>query len=105
MAYKLFPQCLAEIAIGLGYTNPYTGMSNLGLLKESDFVFDGQIPSDLFITGAVKSIPYLQLAISTYRNKMTLTIAVKCKDEDEKNLAVLIDDVVGELDKMLEQLK
>ena len=36
---------------------------------------------------------------------MTLTIAVKCKDEDEKNLAVLIDDVVGELDKMLEQLK
>ena len=105
LAYTLFPQCLAEIAIGLGYTNPYTGMSNLGLLKETDFVFNGQTPSDLFITGAVKSIPYLQLAISTYRSQMTLTIAVKCKDEDEKALTVLIDDVVGELDKMLEQVK
>ena len=105
LAYTIFPQCLAEIAIGLGYTNPYTGMSNLGLLKEADFVFNGQTPSDLFITGAVKSIPYLQLAISTYRSQMTLTIAVKCKDEDEKALTVLIDDVVGELDKMLEQVK
>ena len=105
LAYKIFPQCLAEIAIGLGYTNPYTGMSNLGLIKESDFIFDGQIPSDLFITGAVTSIPYLQLALSTYRNKMTLTIAVKSKDADESNLAVPIDDVVGELDKMLVQLK
>ena len=105
LAYTIFPQCLAEIAIGLGYTNPYTGMSNLGLLKETDFVFNGQTPSDLFITGAVKSIPYLQLAISTYRSQMTLTIAVKCKDEDEKALTVLIDDVVGELDKMLEQVK
>ncbi len=105
LAYTVFPQCLAEIAIGLGYTNPYTGMSNLGLLRETDFVFNGQTPSDLFITGAVKSIPYLQLAISTYRSQMTLTIAVKCKDEDEKALTVLIDDVVGELDKMLEQVK
>ena len=105
LAYTIFPQCLAEIAIGLGYTNPYTGMSNLGLLRETDFVFNGQTPSDLFITGAVKSIPYLQLAISTYRSQMTLTIAVKCKDEDEKALTVLIDDVVGELDKMLEQVK
>ena len=105
LAYTIFPQCLAEIAIGLGYTNPYTGMSNLGLLKETDFVFNGQTPSDLFITGAVKSIPYLQLAISTYRSQMTLTIAVKCKDEDEKALTVLIDDVVGELDKMLDQVK
>ena len=104
LAYTVFPQCLAEIAIGLGYTNPYTGMSNLGLLRETDFVFNGQTPSDLFITGAVKSIPYLQLAISTYRSQMTLTIAVKCKDEDEKALTVLIDDVVGELDKMLEQV-
>ena len=105
LAYTLFPQCLAEIAIGIGYNNPYTGMSNLGLLKEQDFEFNGQTPCDLFITGAIKSIPYLQLAVSTYKGEMTLTIAVKCKDEDEKALTVFIDDVVAELDRMIETIK
>ena len=104
LAYKLFPQCLAEIAIGIGYNNPYTGMSNLGLLKEQDFAFNSQTPSDLFLTGAVKSIPYLQLAVSTYKGEMTLTIAVKCKDEDEKRLNAFIDDIVAELDNMIEKV-
>ena len=105
LAYKLFPQALAEIAIGLGYNNPLTGMSNLGLLKEQDFAFDNKTPSDLFLTGAIKSIPYLQLAASTYKGEMTLTIAVKCKDEDEKALTVFIDDIVAELNKMLQVIK
>ena len=80
-------------------------MSNLGLLKEQDFAFDNKTPSDLFLTGAIKSIPYLQLAASTYKCEMTLTIAVKCKDEDEKALTVFIDDIVAELNKMLQVIK
>lgn len=105
LAYTLFPQFLAEFAIGLGYNNPYTGMSNLGLLKEQDFMFNGKSPAYLFLTGAIKSIPYLQLAISTYKGEMTLTIAVKCKDKDEEALTVFIDDVVAELDNMLKVIQ
>lgn len=105
LAYTLFPQFLAEFAIGLGYNNPYTGMSNLGLLKEQDFMFNGKSPSYLFLTGAIKSIPYLQLAICTYKGEMTLTVAVKCKDKDEEALTVFIDDVVAELDNMLKVIQ
>ena len=36
---------------------------------------------------------------------MTLTRAVKCKDEDEKALSVFIDDIVAELNKMLQVIK
>lgn len=100
LAYTLFPQCIAEIAIGIGYTNPYTGMSNLGLLPESSLTFGSHTPSDAYITGAIKSKPYLQLAVCTYKQKLNLTIAVKCNSEDVKKLEVFIDDIVNEIYSM-----
>lgn len=105
LAYTILPYALSETAIKIGYLNPLIGMSNIGVLDPDALSFAGMKPVDGFMTGAIKYKPYMQLALTSLNNELTMTIAVKCNDEDRKNISRFFDILVGNIHKFIEDNK
>ena len=97
LAYTVFPQVIAEFAIKLGYTNPYIGMSNIGIVNPTEVTMNGMAPYDAFYSGAIKFKPYMQLALTTFKNEITFSTAVRVTDAEEKVFRSFLDKVVEEL--------
>ena len=104
LAYTVLPQAVAEIAIKIGYTNPYIGMSNIGIVNPDEVTFAGGLaPADAFYSGAIKFKPYMQLALTTFRNEITFSIGVRVTDSEEKIFRAFLDKVVAELGSFAEE--
>lgn len=104
LAYTVLPQAVAEIAIKIGYTNPYIGMSNIGIVNPDEVTFAGDLaPADAFYSGAIKFKPYMQLALTTFRNEITFSIGVRVTDSEEKIFRAFLDKVVAELGSFAEE--
>ncbi|MBQ9276901.1 MAG: hypothetical protein IJ226_04855, partial [Clostridia bacterium] len=84
LAYAVFPYAISETAIKIGYMNPLIGMSNIGLLNDTLLKLGDANLVDGFMTGAVKYKPYMQLALTTVKGVMTMTIAIRGNDEDRR---------------------
>lgn len=97
LAYKVFPHVLAEFAIKLGYTNPYIGMSNIGLINPVEFRLGDYEPYDAFYSGAIKFKPYMQLALTTFRNEITFSIGVRVTDKEQLVFENFLKKVTDEL--------
>ena len=97
LAYKVFPQVLAEFAIKLGYTNPYIGMSNIGLINPAEFRLGDFEPYDAFYSGAIKFKPYMQLALTTFSNEITFSIGVRVTDKEQLVFENFLKKVTDEL--------
>ena len=82
--YNILPHAASEEIIKIGYSNPLMAMSNIGLLKGSDFALAGKEPTDAFMSGAVKYKPFVLLTATTYRNVITLSMCVRGNEEDKK---------------------
>jgi Uncharacterized protein containing a NRPS condensation (elongation) domain len=95
--FKYTPHSLAKFLIGTFFKNPLIGLSNIGVVDEKKLAFDGARVSDMFMTGSVKYPPYMQLALTTFRNEITFTIANYGTDIDHKMLTKLIEYVINEL--------
>lgn len=78
--FRFTPFALAKFLIGTFFKNPLTGISNIGIIPE--YSFDGHIPSYLYLTGSIKYSPYIQLALTTYKNEITFTVASYCTPKD-----------------------
>ena len=102
LAYTILPFTVSEFAIKLGYSNPLIGMSNIGLLKEQDLMFGTAKPIDAFMTGAIKYKPYMQLALTTFNNKITMTIAIRGNEEDEKIVNKFFDLIEKNMEDFIE---
>ncbi len=98
LAYTIFPQCISEFAIGIGYVNPLIGMSNIGLLKEDTYTLSGLKLTDMFMTGAVKYKPFMQLATTTFNKVVTFTIAIRGNEKD----AEIVKEFYKELENNFE---
>ncbi len=101
LAYTVFPYSISEIAIKIGYLNPLIGMSNIGILDPDALSMAGLKPLDGFMTGAIKYKPYMQLALTSINGELTMTIAVKCNDEDAKNISRFFDIIEGNIKKFI----
>ena len=97
LAYKVFPHVIAEFAIKLGYTNPYIGMSNIGLINPAEFRLASAEPFDAFYSGAIKFKPYMQLALTTFKNEITFSIGVRVTDAEQKLFESFLKTVTDEL--------
>ena len=97
LAYTVFPHCISEIAIRIGYTNPYIGMSNIGIINPMEFGFSGLTLVDAFYSGAVKYKPYMQLALTTFQNEITFSVGIRGNDEDAKIFHSFMKDVIQEI--------
>lgn len=97
LAYAIFPHFISEFAIKLGYTNPYIGMSNIGIINPQEFAFSGLTLVDAFYSGAIKYKPYMQLALTTFQNEITFTVGIRGNDKDAEIFLGFINDVIQEL--------
>lgn len=81
---KYTPYALAKFLIGTFFKNPLIGVSNIGIIDDKKLSFSGAGVESSFITGSVKYPPYMQLALSTYRDTVTFTVANYGTDNDHK---------------------
>jgi NRPS condensation-like uncharacterized protein len=93
----IIPYPLAWFLIGTFFKNPLIGISNIGILDEKKFAFDGAAMTEAYMTGSVKYPPYMQLALSTFRNTITHTIAVYGTDADHEMFRKFFDYYQEEL--------
>ena len=97
LAYTIFPHFISEIAIRLGYTNPYIGMSNIGIINPAEFGFSGLTLVDAFYSGAIKYKPYMQLALTTFQNEITFTVGIRGNDKDAEIFRAFMEEIIAEL--------
>ena len=98
---EVLPYPVAWFLIGTFFKNPLIGISNIGLIDDKKFVFDGLKVKDVYMTGSVKYPPYMQLALSTYNNVMTHTVAVYGTDKDHKMFENMLDLYLSELEAFI----
>ncbi len=88
LAYGVFPHFISEFAIGIGYVNPLIGMSNIGVIKPEELSLGESHVVDGWMTGGVKYKPFVQLALTSMNGEVTMTIAIRGRDEDR----VIVDN-------------
>lgn len=102
LAFTIFPYCISELAIRIGYTNPLLGMSNVGIIDAEKLTASGCVLTDAFITGATKYKPYFQVACTTLNNAITFSVVEKCSAQDEKIIRKFINLFFQNLFKFIE---
>lgn len=82
LAYNIAPAFISELLIKIGYTNPFIGMSNIGIIDHNRISW-GKLPTaDAYLSGAIKYKPYMQLAVTSLMKRITMTICIYGTDED-----------------------
>ena len=102
LAYKVFPHCIAETAIKIGYDNPLIGMSNIGMMTH-DLDMGGLALMDGFMTGAIKYKPYMQLALITVLGRMKMSICVRGNDRDREMIERFFDIYIRNIQKYVSE--
>jgi len=106
LAYHLFPDCIAKLAIHIGYKSPRYSVSNLGLLKGQEFALnvanDIIVPCDMLASGTVKYKPAIQLSAFTLDDQLTLSMFLKGNEHDRKVIREFLQVVESELKGYIE---
>ena len=102
LAYGIFPYIISETAIRIGYLNPLIGMSNIGVLNINKLKLGNSNLIDGFMTGGVKYKPYMQLALTTIKNEITMTVAIRGNDEDKKIVNKFFDYIIDAINDFIE---
>ena len=102
LAYTIFPFVISETAIKIGYLNPLIGMSNIGVMDAPALRMGDAEIVDGFMTGAVKYKPYMQLALTGLLGDITMTIAIRGNDEDEKTVNRFFDIIIKNMNDFVE---
>ncbi len=97
IAFRVMPYPLLKKAVLKAYRNPPLAMSNIGVLDEKRLAFDGIPAKSAFMSGSVKYRPYFQLAISTFRNELTLSAAFHGTRKDQEKIRRFLEAVDREL--------
>ena len=83
LAYTIFPQFISDIALKIGYKTPLCALSNIGIIDDAKIKMSEIQAEYSYLTGGIKFKPFFQLALTTYKNVITLSLAIKCSDQDE----------------------
>lgn len=71
--YRMLPLSILKEVLSKKISVPMTSYTNLGKIDEARLTFQEASVSDAFIVTAAKLVPYFQLAVSTYKNRCTLS--------------------------------
>jgi NRPS condensation-like uncharacterized protein len=95
--FRILPYSLLKKVVWKAYRNPPLAMSNIGILDHRRLVFD-QVPAKgAFMSGSIKYKPYFQLALSTFRNELTLSVAFHGTQADQTKIEQFLEAVDREL--------
>lgn len=86
LGFKLLPNPIAEKVVRAAFNNPLVAISNIGILNDKNIQFGDLYINDCFMTGSIKKNPYIQLALTTFRNEITFTIALYANEADQETV-------------------
>lgn len=95
--FHILPYPLAKKAILKEYRNPPLAMSNLGIIDSNRLAFDGISMKSAYITGSVKYHPLFQLALSTFRDDVTFSVAFHGTQADREKIERFLQIIDDEL--------
>ncbi|SFF96239.1 hypothetical protein [Sporolactobacillus nakayamae] len=79
------------------YSIPVNGMTNIGIVDEQKLSFAGLVIRDVFISGSIKYAPYFQIAVTTFRKKMTFCTNFHGTKEDHHFLDAFVNQIISKL--------
>jgi NRPS condensation-like uncharacterized protein len=77
--------------------NPLICMTNIGVIDVERLSFARVVPTDAFMCGSIKYKPYFQLAVSTYRDEITLSCNLYGAARDRRRVEAFLSEVEAEL--------
>ncbi len=66
--------------------SPYICMTNIGIIDETKLYFKNCTIDNVFVCGSIKYRPHFQMAVSTYSEKITITVNLYGSKEDQDNI-------------------
>ena len=97
VVFHILPYSLAKRAVLREYHNPPLAMSNIGVIDSKRLSFDGTLVTKAYITGSVKYCPLFQLALSTFRDEVTLSAAFHGTQADQEKISRFLKSIDDEL--------
>lgn len=95
--FHVLPYPLAKRAVLREYRNPPLAMSNIGVIDSKRLSFDGIPVASAYITGSVKYSPLFQLALSTFQDEVTLSVAFHGTRADQEKIGHFLELIDTEL--------
>lgn len=95
--FKLLPFHTLRKTFGRAFTIPVISYTNLGILDENRLRLNDTEITAAFLTGAIKYVPYFQIAASTFRGTMTLTSNLHGTPEDRIRIGQILQAVENEM--------
>lgn len=85
-AYKAMFYIQAESVVRLFYNNPMFSVSNVGIIRPSDFVLGEKGPYDAFVAGAAKNKPCAVMTALTINNNLSVSMCLRGNEKDKQLL-------------------
>ena len=76
---------------------PLICMTNIGVLDDARLTFGDRTPNDAYLCGSIKYRPYFQVAMTSYRGELTLSINLDGTDSDRATADAVLGDIEAEL--------
>ena len=95
--FRLLPFHTLQRVFDRAFTIPVISYTNLGILDEGRLRFHGAELTGAFLTGAIKYVPYFQIAASTFRGTMTLSCNLHGTLSDRIRVAQILEAVENEM--------
>lgn len=92
LSFNIFGKIFNKI-----FTMPVVSYTNLGIIDKKLLNFDQIEIIDMYITGAIKYVPYFQIAISTYDDSCTLSSNLHGTESDKVKIKHFLMEVKKEL--------
>lgn len=96
-AFHLLPFRLLQSIFPKVFTIPVLSYTNLGRLNSEKLIFSEVTVKDGYLTGAVKFVPYFQIAASTFGDEMTLSCNLYGTLQDQKQVSDFLAQIHCEL--------
>ena len=96
-SFQLLPFHILQKTFDRVFTIPVISYTNLGILDENRLRFNDAEITGAFLTGAIKYVPYFQMAASTFRGKMTLTCNLHGTSADYIQIGQILQAVENEM--------
>lgn len=95
--FRVMPYKTAKYLVLKNYNNPPFAMSNIGIIDENRLNFNGLHITDAFMTGSIKYNPLFQLALSTFNNRITFSVAFHGTKADKEKIDRFLNELVEQM--------
>jgi NRPS condensation-like uncharacterized protein len=97
LIYGILGDRIANRLLKSSLKNPLICMTNVGILDAAQISFGELCPYDAFLCGSIKYKPYFQLAMSSYKGELTLSVNLYGSASDQDRVLSFFDEIDREL--------